>query len=348
MSGILNESASVSNPLAGALAAGLETLDQAQTVVFTQYVKQILPADGYVFWVATSNTVTVKGSVHYGVNKEQNEDETIAINRVIFTAESEIQQFSVVSPSVIYIGTFPLPTAGDIMFAFSQQGDFYQQADLFHYVGNAIYPAMMSQIVSSAADLAALEPIVSNSLPVWLSLTQFGPVYPSFLVPDNIAPPYIVAHVGEEDTDALQPLPYWDAGISFAPAGIGYFQIGISAIGGNRAFANPDPDKPGFFFPTSTQLASDKVRLTLYGFTNRQAISYRDYLFQYSMNTDAFGVCGKTQPIIRDDKRTQRELGIIAQKKTLDLEVSYYQSAINDIAETLILSASCTFNIGAV
>ena len=344
MSGILTEAGSVASPLANALAAGVETLDQAQTVVFTQYTKTILPADGYVFWVATSNTVTVSGSVHYGVNKEQNEDETIAINRVIFTAESQIQDFASVSPSTIYIGTFATPDGENIQFAFSQQGNFYQQANLFHYVGDAIYPAMASQIVSSAADLDALEPVVSNSLPIWLALTQFAPIYPSFLVPDNIVPPYIVAHVGDEDTDTLQPLPYWDAGFLSSPS-IGFFTIGKSSIG-ERDFANPTTPS-GFFNPTSWQLMKDKVRLTLYGFTNQQALAYRDYLFQYSINTDAFGIVGMA-PVLRDDKRTQRELGIIAQKKTLAFEASYYQSAVSDIAETLILSASITFSIGTL
>ena len=308
----ISETVGQQSQLTSALRAGLDAIDRDQTVVFTQYTKTILPADGYVFWVATANTVTVSGSVHYGVDKEQNEDETIAINRVIFTAESQIQQFSNVSPSTIYIGTFD-----GLQFAFSQQGDFYQQADLWHYIGNAVYPAMASQLVSSAAGLAALEPIVSNSLPLWLGWTQFGPVYPSFLVPDNLVPPYIVAHIGEDDTTSLQPLPVYIAPIPITET----------------------------FYPTASQLMQDKVRLTLYGFNNQQALSYRDYLFNQSLMTDSFGLCGP-EYALRDAKRTQREIGVIAQKKTLDLHVSYYQSTVSTIAQNLIASVSETFTVG--
>ena len=328
----ISETVGQQSQLTSALRAGLDAIDRDQTVVFTQYTKTILPADGYVFWVATANTVTVSGSVHYGVDKEQNEDETIAINRVIFTAESQIQQFSNVSPSTIYIGTFD-----GLQFAFSQQGDFYQQADLWHYIGNAVYPAMASQLVSSAAGLAALEPIVSNSLPLWLGWTQFGPVYPSFLVPDNLVPPYIVAHIGEDDTTSLQPLPVYTAASSSA-------LVDSSGAVITDQYGNPILTYLTFY-PTASQLMQDKVRLTLYGFNNQQALSYRDYLFNQSLMTDSFGLCGP-EYALRDAKRTQREIGVIAQKKTLDLNVSYYQSTVSTIAQNLIASVSETFTVG--
>lgn len=325
------------SPIESALRAGLRAIDRNQEVVFTQYNRTVLPTDGYVFWVATTNTVTVNGSVHYGTNVEQNEDETIAINQVIFTAESQIQQFNNVNPSTIWIGTFD-----GLQFAFSQQGDFYQQADLWHYVGNAVYPALAAQLVNSASDLTGKEPIVTNSLPLWLSLNAYGTVYPSFLVPENITPPYIVAHIGEEDTEALAPLPIW--GWSNSPATSAGIQVAT-----NTALADQNGIIIGVsngMYQASSQLMQDKVRLTLYGFNNSQAMSYRDYLFQNSIDTDNFGLCG-SQSSIKDAKRTQREIAVIAQKKVIDMTVSYYQATINNIAQRLIVSASCSFTVGA-
>lgn len=333
----ITEAVGQQSPIESALRAGLRAIDRNQTVTFTQYNRTVLPTDGYIFWVATTNTVTVNGSVHYGTDVEQNEDETIAINQIIFTAETQIQQFNNVNPNTIWIGTFD-----GLQFAFSQQGDFYQQADLWHYVGNAVYPALSSQLVSSAAALSSLEPIITNSLPLWLSLNAYGTVYPSFLVPENIAPPYIVAHIGEEDTEALAPLPIW--GWSTTPA----TTSGIQAAT-NTALADQSGNiiaASNGTYQASSQLMQDKVRLTLYGFNNTQAMSYRDYLFQNSINTDNFGLCG-AQAAIKDAKRTQREIAVIAQKKIIDLTISYYQSTINNIAQRLILAASCSFTVGA-
>ena len=55
-----------------------------------------------------------------------------------------------------------------------------------------------------------------------------------------------------------------------------------------------------------------------------------------------------SQPVVRDDKRTQAELGTIAMKKVVDFEISYYQERINDVARQMILSAIPAFNIGGL
>jgi hypothetical protein len=320
--------------LESAFRQGLESIDRGQQITFQLYTKTVLPADGYVFWVAAGSSICVDGSLHYAVEEQQNETETQAVNHVIFTAEREVQEFNVIAPNQVWIGSLESAVAGPplqsnqtpfpIMFAFSGRGNFYKQADVYHYRGIAILPTMMSQIINSASDLPA-DPIVSNSLPIWLSQTQFGTVYPSFLVPNNIEPPYIVAHIGEEDTSALAPLPFY-------------------GIGPNPSEPpNPIPGQPGFSYPTSDQLMVDRVRLTLYGFNNQQALAYRDYLLNYSLTTDAFGVC-RDDPVLRDAKLTQREIGVIAQKKTLDMTVSYYQSAVSDLAVRLITSVAETFN----
>lgn len=301
------ESLGAQSQLADGLAAGVNTLSLNQTIVFTQYSQTVLPVDGYVFWINTGVTTSVQGSLHYSSDRQQNEDETIDINRVIFTALSQIDTFNTAAPNDLFIGTFE-----GIRFSFNARGSFYQQANLFHYLGNAVYPALASQLVDDPATIP-VEPIVSNSLPIWLSQNSFAPVYPSFLVPANVVPPYITAHIEPEMTEAPSfPIYGWP---------------------GTTESGSPAPlhDLP------STQLAKDRVRLTLYGFNNQKAIQYLVSLIEYSLDSDAFGF--GNSPVPKDQKRTQSELNVIAMKKTIDIDAWYFQGTSDAIARRLILSA---------
>lgn len=291
------------------LSAGWRTLSLDQSIAFTQYVRKVLPLDGYVFWLKAQQT-TIQGSLHYPADKRQNEDETISISRVVFTTDTEVQQFAAVKPNTMWVGE----VAG-LKFAFSQQGPFYQGAGQWHYSGDAVYPAMETQLADigtiSDADL-----IVSNSLPAWLQLVSYTPewliagnpditLYPSFLVPDNLRPPYGAVHIDPDQTQAIGALP----------------------VIGNRG--------------AHSQLASDRVRITLYGATNAQAAAFLDLIYQYSSDTDTIGIMQDTG-IIRDEKRIQPELGVIAMKKTISLQVSYLQTSMLNVSRQLIESASVT------
>lgn len=306
------ESLNSQDQLADSLAAGVNTLSLQQQVAFTQYAQQVITPDSYVFWVNTGVTVNVQGSLHYATDRQQNEDETVDVNRVIFTALSQIDEFDTAAPNTLWIGSF-----NGLQFAFRARGSFYQQANLYHYEGNAVYPALASQLVNSAADLP-VGPIVTNSLPIWLTQATVGtttvPVYSSYLVPANIAPPYVSVHV-EPDMTEVPSFPI-------------YTWPGVVVPGSG---ASPMHNLP------SSQLALDRVRLTLYGFTNAMAIQYFASLIDYSLNTDNFGF--RNTPAIKDHKRMQAELGVIAMKKTIDIEAWYYQGTADAIARRLILSA---------
>lgn len=302
------ESIGSQSQLASGLAAGVNTLSLSQQITFTQYSQTVLPVDGFVFWVNTGVTTTVQGSLHYSTDQQQNEDETIDINRVIFTALSQIDTFNTAAPNDLFIGTFE-----GIRFAFNARGSFYQQANLFHYLGNAVYPALASQLVDNPADIP-VEPIVSNSLPIWLSQNSFAPVYPSFLVPANVVPPYVVAHIESDMTEVPSfPITTWPGTVE------------------PNSGASPLHDLP------STQLAKDHVRLTLYGFNNQTAIQYLVSLIEYSVDSNNFGF--GNSPAIKDQKRTQSELNVIAMKKTIDIDAWYFQATADAIARRLILSA---------
>lgn len=316
-----------SSQLNAALQAGIDTIDRSESVTFTKYVRLVLPFDGYVFWVKAdllskaalynrlgynttqfnealelsqqAPTLTVAGSLHYATETKQEETQTYAVNRVLFTAKSEIQDFNALGDNVIYIGTFE-----EVDFAFAGRRSYFEAAGDHHYWGDAIYPAMRSQIVDDPRVFDTANVIVSNSLPVWLTLTQYCPIFPSFAVPPNLQPPYGVVHIAPDTTAAL------------------------------AAGAYTDQDSNHY------QLVTERARVTLCGLRNFNAIDFVDYVTQYALNTENMGVMNA--PVPRDEKATQRELGILAMKKVYDFDVCYYQTRIRDIARQSILTALLT------
>ena len=157
-------------------------------------------------------------------------------------------------------------------------------------------------------------------MPAWLSLNGYRPfygygnpslaLYPSFLVPDNVVPPFAAVHIAPEGTRAL----------------------GMTQHVGHKS--------------SLRQLVADKVRVTMWGTRNFSALDFVACVNQYSAD---YGVIGMmNQPVVRDEKRTQAEMGTIAMKKSVEFEVSYYQERINDVARQLILSAVPSFTIGGL
>lgn len=311
-----------------------------RTYTFTKYVKLILPLDGFVFWVkadlvsesaifnaarfnavglnqpeqqiAAAPTLEVKGSLHYSTELEQVEDHTFTINTVVFTSETEVTPLNAVGPTTLYIGDFD-----GIRYAFSSRGSYYQQAGIYHYRGRAIYSDMATQIVDKLSGFSGKQ-VVSNSLPAWLALNDYAPAYgfgnpiipvfPSYVVTPNLAPPFAAVHILPESTRPLTSAPVLSPRSSHS------------------------------------QLFSDRARITLYGVRNDQALDFVDCVNQYSLDVDAIGIMN--MPGVRDDKRAQVELVALSQKKTIEYEVSYYQTRMNDVARQLILQAVPNFDIG--
>lgn len=299
----------VNEALQASLRGGLAALALNQEIAFTAYGKQVLPVDGYVFWVPGGDFKVV-GSLHFATERRQNEDETFGNNLVVFTSEHEIQRFNALDNQTLFIATI-----GNFRFAFRQQKGFYQQAGLWHYFGESVPPALASQLVDGTVPIDFSEAVVSNSLPFWLDLNSYAPpyagfttgvmLYPSYIVDENLVPPYGAVHIEPGNTEAIQASPRYDATFG------------------------------------QTQLTADRVRITLYGLQNKAALSFLSAIEQYSVDTDNFGIMN--MPVVRDEKRTQPEIAAIAMKKTLSLDVSYYQGRANTIARKLILSAAPTF-----
>jgi hypothetical protein len=271
--------------------------------------------DGFVFWVKTGDSVEVSGSLHHAIDQQQNVDETIAKNRMIFTALSEVSKFNELDSQSLLVGSWETNDT-TLKVVFSLTSPNYRQAELWHYQGDAVYPALESQFVDSEDDLPT-GPIVSNSLPIWLSQNSFAPVYPSFLVPSNVAPPYIVADIPPGATTALAHAPTinWPGTV----VGENLYQL------------------------SSTQLMQDRVELTLYGFTSEQAQKYLMSLMDYSLLSDTFGFANDPAPI--DEKRTQSEISAIAMKKTIVIMANYLRNTPDAVARRLLLNTTVNYTI---
>jgi hypothetical protein len=331
-------------PLGSDLQAGVEAVSYFQDVTFTKYVRVVLPLDQFAFWVRADRlsasalfnasrfnafdlnasprvvtpaaTIVAKGSLHFATNVNQAEDETIAIKSVVFTSEQEINDLNQVGLQVMFLAEFR-----GIRFAFSSRGSFYEQAALWHYRGDAVYSDMESQIIDDPATLDTRNVVVSNSLPLWLSLNGYVPsappygfsnpvqLFPSFLVPANLPPPYGAVHVFPESTETFAAAPYLDSTYSHS------------------------------------QLCHERVRVTLYGLRNFNALDFVDCVNQFSVDYGSLGIMN--MPVVRDEKRIQAELKTIAQKKSIEYEVSYLQSTVRSIARQLISSAFIDFELDA-
>lgn len=325
--GILSESAQ--GELQAVLAAGLENISNRQQVIFQQYSKSVSPIDGYVFWVATGTIIIANGSLHQITETIQEEDNTFAKNGIVFTSTEEIEAFNTINPTTIYVGAWEVDGVS-LQVVFNDTGMVYNRSGLWHYSGDTVYPALQSQLIQSISDLP-VGPIVSNSLPIWLAQNSFAPVYPSYLVPDNIAPPYIVVHIDPDTTEAIGAFPILQYPVS--ASAIGEFAIGQSPIGVTLP--------AGPLLASASQLMRDNVKLTLYGFNSQKAVQYLASLIDFSLNTDSFGFMNS--PAVRDEKRKQSEITAIAMKKSINIVASYYLDTADAIARNLIVSASISF-----
>ena len=321
MPSLAESGATAKSPFGAAAQLGVETISVWQDVTFNLYNRVVLSADGQVFWVKQTPTVaattqlTVLGSLHYATINTQEEAASISQNRVVFTAQAPVNELNVASPTTLWIAVLD----NGVRYAFSQRGSWYEQADLWHYIGTALYADMQTQIIDNPADVPDVL-IVSNSLPLWLTLNGFTPpnpglgfacpvtLFPAFLVPENLDPtttPYGAVDILPEATEGLASSPTLDSTSSHY------------------------------------QLVKDTVRITLYGCTNAQALTFIDCVNAYSLNYGLFGVMNI--PVIRDEQRTQAEFGILAMKKTVTFEVNYYEQTTRAVARQLILHATPTF-----
>jgi len=297
--------------MGAALRAGVEQLSARQQFTFTLYKRLVLPADGFVFYAPassvsppiTSQPLTLTLSGSLHLSQTTIQDVAEAFARQDVIFTSEEQVIEFEQVDADLLYVFELPNGS--LAAFNGQRKRYDQAAIWHYTGRALLPYEASQFIASPSDIPA-DNVVSNSLPFWLAMsTDALPVYPSFLVPQNAIPPYVAADIG--DTGG----------------------IGASPLYG-----------PNF---SQSQLTQEVVRFTFYGVRNAGVLDFQRALLQNSGDAGdgkAYGVMSIPVPV--DGKKPQSEFGIIAQEKTMDLQVNYYQARARDEARKLIESAFIT------
>lgn len=307
-------------PLASLLAEGVNVLDANQTIEFTLYQKYVLPADGFVYWIncnlphvanegEPSPKKLVKGALHFSTELQQEEESTISLNTIVFTALAPCDLFQQINPQYMYLATWM-----EARFSFSTQGKYFQQADLQHYVGTAVTAVMNTQIIDTQEQMDAISLTVTNSLPIWLAMPAYVPpypgficpikkIFPSFLVPENEPPPYASIHI--EDTEALVQ----------------------TAMLGPRL--------------TSSQLSRETVKVIMYGVNSDDCVTFLNFVTQYSYDWNYIGM--SNMPIIRDEKLTQPEIQTIAQKKSIEFKINYVQTAVRDVARQFIEKFKVTY-----
>jgi hypothetical protein len=318
------ESTLAKTQMGAALGDGVDVVSNFQEITFTLYRKVALPKDGFVFWARASLlvsgalnsaplnispesaglpvTLTAKGSLHYATDVRQEVDQTYAVNRVVFTSQQEVADLNIIDPDVLFLAEHD-----GVRFAFSQRGSFYEQAGLWHYHGDAVYPDLETQLIDDPITFDSNQLIVSNSTPIWLAINRTSPevwdlisppgvpIYASYLLPANAQPPFISVHVDPGSTKSLV------AGTYTSP------------------------------LATTSQLCTEHVVFTLIGLNNNSAQDFLDFIGQYTLNNpDLVGLMNS--PAIRDDKRGQVELQTLAQKKFIDLDINYYQQRARSIA----------------
>lgn len=287
------------------LTQGLDDLSRFQVVTFTKYIRKVLPLDGFVFWVKASvlsddpssepDTVNVKGYLHLTTETIQDDEQLYDRNVVTFTAQADIDPFNDIGSDVLYIGEF-----FGLQFSFSRRTGLNEQANLYHYTGEAIFPYMRSQIINSADDIDLSDVVVSSSLPVWLALSQYMPMFPAMLSTQNLSPPY--ATVKCSNTSPIAGSFYLDEQ------------------------------------QNQYQLVSEDVTISITGLRNAGVEDFLRYVQQYTLGDDAeMGVMNI--PVVQDERVTQNELNIIAMRKTIKFKVNYYQQRMRNVARRLITSA---------
>ena len=250
--------------------------------------------------VSMSTDVLVQGSFHYDSTINQNEDAVFDSNTVIFTALSEVQEFNQLGPDYLYIGHYR-----NLTFAFSHRGRLYEQADLYHYRGQALRSRSLTQVVD---DPSTFNPtlVISNSLPIWLNMPNYVPpypgftcnipLYPSYLVTDNLPPPFGSIHI--EATEAIE----------------------MGSTLGPRL--------------QQSQLVKEKVKIHLYGCDNLMASDFVAFVEQYSLDWMKLGL--SDSPAIQDIKLPNPEFKFLSKRKMVEFSINYRQWTVRDEARQFI------------
>lgn len=249
------------------LRAGIQQLSADQQFTFTLYQRLVLPADGFVFYAPASTisppvtppaggfSFATNGSLHVTQTVQQERDVNYTRQDVVFTTKTQALDFASMAPNQLYVLTLP----NGSLAAFSGQRGRYDQAGIWHYSGKALFPFEASQFIATPDAISLGGTVVSNSLPFWLAMsTDLLPVFPDFLSPANLTPPF----------------------------------VSVEIRGTQGIAASPHHDK----FNGQMQLVTETARFTFYGVRNDQVLDFQLALLENSFVGD-YGVMNTPVPV---------------------------------------------------
>lgn len=249
------------------LRAGIQQLSADQQFTFTLYQRLVLPADGFVFYAPASTisppvtppaggfSFATNGSLHVTQTVQQERDVNYTRQDVVFTTKTQALDFASMAPNQLYVLTLP----NGSLAAFSGQRGRYDQAGIWHYSGKALFPFEASQFIATPDAISLGGTVVSNSLPFWLAMsTDLLPVFPDFLSPANLTPPF----------------------------------VSVEIRGTQGIAASPHRDK----FNGQMQLVTETARFTFYGVRNDQVLDFQLALLENSFVGD-YGVMNTPVPV---------------------------------------------------
>ncbi|CAI3958064.1 unnamed protein product [Commensalibacter communis] len=281
-----------------AIQSGLDVMRLDQKLDISYYQKTILPYDGFVFWVKMRKKTSIDAMIHY-TDELKHEDQSFYndANLIITTKEYLFDFFQndlEILPVFDYEGK---------QYAIRRSGQNTQHATIFHNFARIIEPQFQSLFLNNKKDFTRKTVQFSNSISRFILLANgyFDlvkipyEIYPEWLVPFNKKPPYIT--IGISETEALN---------------VGHKR---TMVEGKETFINP---------------AKDHIELNLYGLDNHEAINFLATLEKWSLIYQQIGFLNI--PRVTDLHNTQNEIGSLSQKKVIEIEVFYYQSANIDEA----------------
>ena len=249
------------------LRTGIQQLSGDQQFTFTLYQRLVLPADGFVFYAPATSVAppvtppaagfsfATNGSLHLTQTTQQERDVNYTRQDVVFTTKTQALDFAAVAEDQLYVLTLP----NGSLAAFNGQRGRYDQAGIWHYAGKALFPFEATQFVATPDAISLGGIIVSNSLPFWLAMSTDGlPVYPDFLSPSNLTPPFVSVEIRGT------------AGIAASP---------------HRDSLNGQ-----------TQLVTETARFTFYGVRNDAVLDFQLALLENSFVGD-YGVMNTPVPV---------------------------------------------------
>jgi len=281
------------------LFEGYQQLSGNQKITFTRYVSKILPIDGWHFWVKAElldgetepfNKV-VSGTLHQSVNQTQEATKSNAITSIILTVNQPIDLLKEVNQESMWLGEYD-----GSKFSFNIQNAFYDNANQFHYAGDAVYIENSDAFIDDINDLNLDDTVITNCIPLFIALNDQVQIYPAFLNPTNLKPPYATIEVKQTTGVA--------AGITFNE------------------------------FDDSKLMQWDKVELSIFGLRKKQLSDFLKYLTTKQLETEAFGIYWL--PSIQNENIPQSEVNILTNKKVLSFDVNYVIEDIRNAATAFI------------